>query len=1321
MGEFTPTLEQRRAIQSVGRSLLVSAAAGSGKTEVLARRCVHLVCDAPQPFRCDTDALLVLTFTDAAAAEMRGRIVRELRRRMESAPGDARLRRQVAWADLASISTIHSFCNTLVRRHFTEAEIDPSAAILNGQEAVLLRGEVLSALFDRLYEAARDPQSGEQDFARRFVRCVDDYGLGSDRGIADFVARVAAFLESLPDPQAWIDGARARLVDGGVSALEETIRRFASELDQQIKELEAFRDSLEKGDPRMTALAECVRSHAECFRRWREELDPLDAIDRRPEQVDPLAQRFSVVQQSLRAYDFGKPRGVRRKNKDADASDLRLNAALDRFDSLREKLFQDRLQDRYGLFSPDEMREGIVRIAPYAETLLDLVVAFRRAYHERKRRADVLDFADLERLAYELLADSPANGAPRTSAIAAALRRRFQHVLVDEFQDISPLQAAIIERLSREPDPAAPDNLFVVGDVKQSIYRFRLAEPALFIARQQRLSRHAAPRDRDTHDTDTCDTDAHDADAGGEVIPLQLNYRSAPGVLNFVNVLFEKLMTPPLSPVVYDEAAVLHHGREEPPGAPHSPVELHLLERGPGGEAEDDDEVDDAAPTSTDVDDPRRWSPIEREAYLIGRRIGELRGDANLRIKGQPASFRDFAVLLRAAKVNARAIERVLKAMGIPVCADAGGGFLDAREVREILAALRVLDNPQQDIPLASVLRTGLFGDPLSVDDLAALRVHDRAVPYHRAVMEYAVSGSDVGLRERVTRVFQRIDAWREAVRRRPLAEVVWELYESTGYLAEASAAPDGATRRANLLRLHEHARQFATFRQQGLHRFLAFINSLEEESQQPDAASPQGEGEDVVRIMTIHRSKGLEFPVVFVAGLATKLNLTDARGRLIFGRETGLGLRAVDPAVMMEYPTAAHQLVRDEIERTTREEELRVLYVALTRARERLILTASPQGSDIAADLEEARLGQLSASAFALRAASSPLGWVLPVLSQQGPNRVAWTSTDEEWAAASAVCTASKELLAVVRAWDAGQMAAWRLERYGRDEAGDRLREAAARLAALPAAEPVDSADAEANGVLTRLDWVYPALPLSTVRAVVSASEFKGAFDPLADGDESPRPHSTDHAPPRPPLTEHDSPRQRRAERSADRESARRRGIATHRLLQHMDFSLAVSAGWADQLQRLLDAGALDPTDAEVIDAGAIDWFLRTPLAQRIAAAGQSFHREFPYIAAEPPAQFDRSAGSTADDDYVLVRGIVDGVIVDTDRIEIVDYKTDAVSPSQLAERAAHYGPQVGLYARAMSRLWKRPARACHLVFLAARAIQSLTPGAMPREPAGR
>ncbi len=1279
MGEFTPTPQQQRAIQTVGRSLLVSAAAGSGKTEVLARRCVHLVCDAPPPFRCDIDELLVLTFTEAAAAEMRGRIVRELRRRLESAPGDARLRRQVAWADLASISTIHSFCNTLVRRHFTEAGIDPSAAILDGQEAVLLRGEVLGALFDRLYEAGREPQSGEHDFGRRFVQCVDDYGLGNDRGIADFVARVAAFLESLPDPQAWIDGAAARLTDGGTSVLVETIRQFANELEEQRAELEALGDSLGSGDPRLAALGDCVRTHAGTLRQWRDDLSVADAAADDPSRVDSLIKSLADVQQSVQAYSFDKPRGIRRNNKDPDSADLQVNAALDRFDALKKKLFDERLKAHYGSFSPAEIREGMQRVAPYAATLLDLVGAFRRAYHDRKRRADVLDFADLERLAYELLANSKIDGTPRPSPVAAALRRRFHHVLVDEFQDISPIQAAILERLSREPDPAAPDNLFVVGDVKQSIYRFRLAEPALFIARQQRLAR--------------------DADGGGEVIPLQLNYRSAPSVLDFVNALFEKLMTLPLSPVVYDDAAVLRHGREEPPGALHAPVELHLLDRGSGADAETDDEVDDAAPSSSDVDDPRRWSPIEREAYLIGRRIHELRSDANLRIKGQPASFRDFAVLLRAAKVSSRAIERVLKAMGIPAYADAGGGFLEAREVREILAALRVLDNPQQDIPLASVLRTGIFAAPFSVDDLAALRVHDRAVPFHRAVMAYANGGGDASLRDRVARMLQRIDVWRQAVRRRPLAEVLWELYESTGYLAEASAAPDGATRRANLLRLHEYARKFATFRQQGLHRFLAFIDSLEEESQQPDAASPQGEGEDVVRIMTIHRSKGLEFPVVFVAGLATKLNFTDARGRLVFGRESGLGLRVVEPAAMIEYPTAAHRLVQDEIERTTREEELRVLYVALTRARERLILTASPQSKDLAADVEEARTRRLSASSFALRAASCPLDWVLPVLSQQETGRVAWTSSDEERTAARA---GSKGSLAVVRAWDAGQMAAWRLERYGKDEAGDQLREAAARLAALPATEPVDSTDAEARGVLARLDWGYPALPLSTVRSVVSASEFKGTFDPLADADESPRRHSTEPEP----------AQARRAEPSADPQTARRRGVATHRLLQHMDFSVAVSSGWAGQLQRLLDAGVLDPTDAELVDAAAIEWFLSTPLAQRIAAAGPAFHREFPYIAAEPPGQFDRSAGSAADDDYVLVRGIVDGVIVETDRIEIVDYKTDAVGASQLAERTAHYRPQVSLYARAMSRLWKRPSRACHLVFLAPRSIQSLTPG---------
>lgn len=1273
-----PTLEwtatQQRAIRTCGKSLIVSAAAGSGKTAVLAERCAYLVCDAPQASRCNIDELLVLTFTDAAATEMRTRIVQAIRARLEQHPGNARLREQAALADAAHISTIHAFCLWLIRRGFCDLKIDPSATLLDADEAAMLRGEVLAQVFRARYTrlnqpahplgqaVAHAPQGA--DAAAAFSRLVDDYGLGDDRDIQALILKLHAFICSLPDPDDWLRKARDSLTIHPERIILHMADALQRELGLQAEHGDAAVALIECGDPIGHAYGVPVRAYVERLRQWSNGL-PADLLAVRVGGIDKVLAQFEVIRQQIRDYAFEKASGPR-LGKGTDARTLTArDAARDIHNDVKKRLFSERLVKRYAHFSVAEMIDARGRTAPYVTTLVELENEFRSAYVERKRQLDVLDFNDLERYAFDLLR-TPDTGEP--SLLARTMHRRFAHVLVDEFQDINPLQQAIIRLVSRESDIALRDNLFVVGDVKQSIYRFRLAEPALFL--------HRLHSSRETGDA-------------GEAVALQQNFRSRPEIIDFTNVIFRQLMPEGAGDIVYDAESELRAGRRIEKDTPAETVEVHLLERQWPGASHDDTDADTTEHGTTAGTDPSRWTPIEREAYVIGSRIRELISPHSSDHGVDRPTYRDIAVLLRASKINAERMAGILAAMGIPAYADVGGSLFGTLEVRDVMAALHVLDNFQQDIPLAGVLRSGILGEPLSNDELVTIRCLDRGISFHEVVRRYTEDGPDDTVRDHLRRVVHRIDRYRAEARRRPLSEVLWQILNEHGYLAYAGGLPNGMQRRSNLLKLHELARKFGTFRRQGLHRFLSFIRSLEDDDRQIAVAPSIGEADDVVRIMSIHQSKGLEFPIVFVAGLGTRFNLGDRSGRMIFERKAGIGLRAVDTERMIEYPTPAHTLVAEEVEQTTREEEMRILYVALTRARDKLVLVGTQRNLEKTADLAGGTMAGQSLTRFAINTATTPLDWLLPALADAPAGLVA--------SGTGAAVGAAVE----IHLHGPDEMAGWSLQPQESSHRAALLRAVAAGEP-LPPPEALAPEDPEVRAVLSRIDYVYPSLASASVRAVVAASEFKGTHGFLySEADElRPGPVGAETLPP--PHAEAYTPGRSRAE-------AIHRGILLHRVLQYLDFSNAVDArGVASELQRLTTDGILAAEERDQVDRSAIEWFVSTPLADAIRQAGDAYRREFQFVTTEPTSFFDPSVGP-AGDDRVLVRGIVDGIVPVGDGIEIVDFKSDAVSSDDAADRARRYYPQMQLYARAVWRIWKKPVSLCRLVFLNARQVIDL------------
>ena len=942
---------QWEGIATTGDSILVSAAAGSGKTAVLAERCAFLVCDAKPP--CAVDELLVVTFTEASAAEMKSRIERALHKRLVGSD-EKRLTRQLALIDRAQVSTLHGFCARLIRQQFHRLGLDPAFTVMDGDEASLLRLEVARRLLTEQYEGAD---------AEKFGSLVDAYGDGNDERLVGKIIEAHELLQSLVEPENWLKVARERIAEAETLPLEQTAlgKELLAELRQRIEALGKSCNSAIEIVSKMDGFAKYVAVLEECrqlLRHWWETL--------KKHGIDALAEESKVELPRLPSISSATPGKETAK-------------AL--VDMVREQIKSGSLR-KILAFSAAEWTDGLKRVRPHAEMFLDLVQSFSARYAAEKATIRGVDFSDLERLALKVLRNK--DGSP--SDVARLMHKQYKHVLVDEYQDINELQDAILNLVSREcvESVDAGGNLFCVGDVKQSIYGFRLAEPGRFLERQ-RLFREEA--------------------SGGCVIDLQANFRSRAPLLHVLNLVFSRLMTKRAADLDYDSSHELKPGLKYPAGDGQcfagAPVELHLLPKEVEAEGAEPDEKD-----------PDRTA---REALLVGQLIRKMVGDdgskpmcvmeksADGEMKSRLIRYGDIVVLLRSMRYKGDDYAEVLRASGVPVHSESGTGYFDSMEVRDLLALLAVLDNPRQDIPLAAVLRSPLAAIPHAEDALATIRLaySKRDVPFHDAVVRYATDGKhDDELAAKLRDLLERIERWRLMAQRRPLAELIWDIYDSTGYLAFCAGLRDGEQRKANLIDLHERARQFGSFQRQGLARFLAFLDRLRDESDLGQS-SVATEGENVVRIMTVHRSKGLEFPVVILPDLGKVINMQGCAGSILFDRHAHLGMDVVDETKQVRYPSLASMLVSQRLRQQAMAEELRVLYVAMTRAKEHLILVGTcKEGARESWDARWTNhAGPIPADEVV--GARCMLDWLGPVASairtkSEEPIQVIWHSPDE-------------------------------------------------------------------------------------------------------------------------------------------------------------------------------------------------------------------------------------------------------------------------------------------------------------------------------------
>jgi ATP-dependent helicase/nuclease subunit A len=1323
------TDEQWAAITADGSHLLVAAAAGSGKTAVLVERIIRRIADPERPL--SVDALLVATFTKAAAAEMKERIRHALEEALERSPDSRHLARQLALLPRASITTLHSFCKEVVEQYAPVIGLDPGFRIANDTEAELLRMDTLDELFEETYE--REGENGP------LARLADRFGgERSDEPLHRLILELYEFARSHPWPEYWLKEAAARFRAAvpaelpGSLWVRSLLRDARLQLQGASRMLEAgIRLCGEPGGP---------LPYEETLR---EEMQTVGGL-----LAALQTGAWEVWQEAFASCAFGRLKPCR-----GEEYDPALQERVKRYRDAAKKIVA-RLSEEWLVRTPEQYAEEMRSLAPDMEALAAMTVAFGERYENAKRAKGLLDFGDLEHYALRILR-APESTPERSVPSAAALdfRNRYAEIYLDEYQDTNEVQEAIVSLIARSD----PGNVFMVGDVKQSIYRFRLAEPGLFMRKYRTYEVWGDEAAEDEANGDANPEVATLADAKPEDarpdeglrIDLARNFRSRREILETVNHVFRLIMHEPVGEMDYDDRAELRYGGGYPelagpdvvPGVPAGAggVELIVLEASPAAEAaaegqggEEDAEAAEASGETEELES------AQLEARCVAAEIRRLvegedghppfavyDGRSGLH---RPVQYRDIVILLRAAGALAPVWLEELKAAGIPAYAELATGYFAATEVDVMLSLLSVIDNPRQDIPLAGVLRSPIAG--LTAEDLAAIRLCDRRGDFWDALREAAKSGAvPERVRTAAASFVAKLAEWREFARREPLGDLLWTLYRDTGYYDFVGGMPGGTQRQANLRALVDRALAFErSSRFRGLFRFLRFLGRMRDSGSDLGAARALGEGENVVRILSIHKSKGLEFPVVFVAGIGRGFNMRDVNGPFLKHKALGFGPRMVETDTRVTYPTLPQLAIRRRLAAEMLAEEMRVLYVALTRPKEKLFLVGTVQDAAKALEgwRETASLSSGRLPDYAVASASRYLDWLGPAAVLAGADGA---SPDERvmperpdtnaprWklrVTPAAVYTRQAEAAGERAAEDALWSAVVRGERVDLPESpsGERIRavlswryphELAARSAAKTSITAWKTRLAEADALAN------DPVPLMRDDEAEDRAEAEGWDGEEAESFRRAEAAASDtnviSAAPGGIAAVPGSPagtyRLRRPRFASERAlTPAERGTAFHLVMQH----LPLQRGWeAGDIAALLDGMVerllLTPQQRTAVDPEEIASFCRTSLYARMCAADRLW-REVPFTYSVPAGDVYAGWTEGSAEDGVIIQGVVDCLFAENGELVLLDYKTDRLRGGSAEEAAGKHRFQVGKYAEAVGNILGLPVKETYVYF---------------------
>ncbi len=879
MGEVKWTKEQQDAIFEKGTNILVAAAAGSGKTAVLVERIINKI----MKDKIDIDKLLVVTFTNSAASEMRERVLKAIYKQLEKTPEDDNLQRQITLLNKASICTIDSFCLEVVRNNFYELEnISPNFRIADTTEIELLKQEVIEDIFEEKYESENED----------FTKLINTYtSYRDDTPLKELVLKIYSYIQSHPFPNKWLSE-KIEMFNLDEQNLEEDFSKtpwgsiLLQEAEEELIDNISMLEMVEKdylNEPELEKFYQTIR----------DDISKLENIKENAKNWDKCYEAFCTLKFTT------WPRQKVESEKKEKAKEIR--------DEVKEKL---KKLDKILICSSREANQDIKDMYEILNKLQNLIFEFNQEFSKRKREKNIVDFGDVEHFALDILLNS--------NQVAKKYQEKYEEIAIDEYQDSNLVQETILTTISRG------NNIFMVGDVKQSIYRFRQAMPELFLTKYELYQKK------------------EEREASQDLkIQLFKNFRSKQNVLNFTNLIFEDIMSKHLGDIDYNKEEYLNLGANYKPIEQNEKIEIHIIDSKEEIE-EDSNETSNENSNENEEEETQNIADVELEAKFVANKIKRMVQekiqvwDKNKECY-RDIEYKDIVILLRTTSNVANIYEQEIINLQMPVFSDSSQEYLNSIEIQTIMSLLKIIDNPIQDIPLVTVMRSniGKFTD----DELIQIRLADKQDNFYTCLQKAKLS-VESSLRKKIESFLENLDNWRKEQEYLALDELIWKIYSDTSYYNYVGLMPNGLLRQANLKSLFERAKQYETASFKGLYNFIHFIEKLRIGSGDLGAAKIIGENDNVIRIMSIHKSKGLEFPVVFLSSTGKQFNLRDLNENVLLEQNLGIGVKYIDYEKQVQYDTLSKSALKSKLLQETISEEMRILYVALTRAKEKLIIT---------------------------------------------------------------------------------------------------------------------------------------------------------------------------------------------------------------------------------------------------------------------------------------------------------------------------------------------------------------------------------------------
>ena len=1238
MSDTKWTEDQLKAITTRGCNLLVAAAAGSGKTAVLVERIIRIITNENNPV--DIDRLLVVTFTSAAAAEMRERIAAAISRSLEANPNSKVLQRQLTLLSRANITTMHSFCLDVIKNYYHVIDLDPTFRIADETENTLLKLEVINDMFEDYYES-------ENIGFRNLIEAYS--GSRDDQRLKDIILDLYRFSMSGPWPDKWLVNNAERFNIETIDDLNKTI--WIDILKETIKiEVTGYIKMLEKaiGIIRDT---EGLEPYEVTF------LDDLDMFIRVEES---LSLGIEELYSSINNISFSRLKSVK-KDKVSDEESLEIVKSIR--DSIKKKTSK-LIEDSFSMTVNDALN-GIKNSYPYMKMISQLTLEFINRFKEKKRERNILDFNDLEHLCLKILIENDEEDNIHPSSVAKGFREYFDEVLVDEYQDSNNVQEAIIDLVSRKT--LENPNVFMVGDVKQSIYRFRQAKPELFLDKYNRYP-------------------LEDGDLNRK-IQLYKNFRSREEVISGVNYIFKEVMSKTVGELEYNDDEALNLGANYKENNDENtmiagPIELHILDK--SGEYTTEVEEYDGEGL---VEEEEDIDSIGLEARIVARRIKELLNSDPKTGKVfkvldketgeyRPLKYKDIVILLRATRNWSEIFLEEIGSEGIPVYADTGTGYFETIEIRTMMSLLKVIDNPMQDVPMISVLRSPLVS--FSAEELGDIRLLDKEKYFYEIIKGVSDDIYEVNeeLKNKCKVFIKNLGKWRNKSIYTPIDEFIWYLYMDTAYYGYVGAMPNGKLRQANLKILFQRAKQFEQTSFKGLFNFINFINKLRNSSGDMGSAKILGENEDVVRIMSIHKSKGLEFPVVFTCGFGKQFNLMDLNKSILYHDDLGLGPDYVDLERRNSYSTLAKEAIKKKILFETLSEEMRILYVAFTRAKEKLIITGATRNLEksISRWASSAALDDEIVPASEVLKGKSYLDWIGMAICKHrdgeelrkyiGANNSSIINDFSTWKTQMW----TKKLLAVEK----------------NEVAVDENEETDLFINS-----DVEHIDKE---IERRLNYKYKYDLAGKLPSNVSVSDLKRSLYNNENDDVITVNIFSDKEVLKPKFLQE--------KRGL---SASERGTIAHFIMQKLDLNKVNTKEEIDtQIYSMKDKNLLTEEEIKAVQKISFISFFKSNLGKRLLNAfntGKLVKRELPFYTEISSLNIDNTLSEEVyGNENVRLQGIIDCIFEEEDKIILLDYKTDYVEHGKESEILDKYKIQIKYYKDAVEKITGKEVKECYL-----------------------